>query len=76
MVDVAASVAAADAAMAKLARFLSEFAEDRSDLFSFIDRRDSPSRSSSSLVDIDDAAVVLVTVVVLSLLASSAPMIS
>ena len=67
MVDVAASVAAEDAAMAKLARFLSEFAEDRSDLSSFID-------SGSSLVDIDDAAVVLVTVL-LSLLASSAPMI-
>ena len=72
MVDVAAWVAAVDAAMAKLARFLSEFEDDRSEAFWLNDKRDSSSRSSSSTVEIDDVAVVLEVVSVT--VVSSAPM--
>ena len=69
--DVAALVAEAEAAMAKLARFLSEFAEDCTVLLKVSVRRDSSSRMVSSSAEIDDvivvSEVVSVETVVLSL---------
>ena len=65
--------------MAKFARFLSEFPDDWAEVV-MDERRDSSSRSGSSSAEIDDVGVVLseavsVVTVVLSLLASSVPMI-
>jgi hypothetical protein len=80
--DVAALVAAAEAAMAKLARFLSVLVDDCTGSFvSVVDKGDSLSRSGSSSAETDDVEVVLseaasVVTVVLSLLASLEPMIA
>lgn len=55
--DVAALVMAVEADMAKVARFLSEFEEERAGLLERADRRDSSSRSGSSSAEIDDIVV-------------------
>ena len=78
--DVAALVAAVEADRAKLARFLSEFADDCTELEKFVDKRDSSSRNGSSSAKSDDVVIVeseavSVVTVVLSPPVSSTPMI-